>query len=184
MKIFSPNCQAQHCQLSVYSLFTSLPLEWPNILPPHGAGLFSQLHLATSLPACQFPKSPPHSLGFNFCGTMILEPTVFWPVCLFVCFLHNKWPYNLCGTQKQVLTSLLYICTCACWVAVVMSDCYPMYCSPPDSSVMDSLGKNTGVGCHGLLQGIFPTQGSNAHLLCLLHWQAGVLYHSGHLGSP
>ena len=31
--------------------------------------------------------------------------------------------------------------------------------------------KNTGVGCHVLLQGIFPTQGSNPCLLCLLHWQ-------------
>ena len=39
----------------------------------------------------------------------------------------------------------------------------------------DSPGKNTGVGCHSLLQGIFPTQGSNTHLLCLLHWQAGSL---------
>ena len=27
------------------------------------------------------------------------------------------------------------------------------------------LGKNTGVGCHSLLQGIFPTQGSNLGLL-------------------
>ena len=29
----------------------------------------------------------------------------------------------------------------------------------------DSPGKNTGVGCHSLLQGIFPTQGSNQGLL-------------------
>ena len=36
----------------------------------------------------------------------------------------------------------------------------------------DSPGKNTGVGCHVLLQGIFPTQGLNLCLLCLLHWQA------------
>ena len=35
-------------------------------------------------------------------------------------------------------------------------------------------GANTGVGCHFLLQGIFPTQGSNLHLLCL-HWQADSL---------
>ena len=28
------------------------------------------------------------------------------------------------------------------------------------------------MGCHALLQGIFPTQGSNPCLLCLLHWQA------------
>ena len=38
--------------------------------------------------------------------------------------------------------------------------CDPMDFSPPDSSVHeDSLGKNTGVGCHALLQWIFPTQG-------------------------
>ena len=44
----------------------------------------------------------------------------------------------------------------------------------------DSPGKNTGVGCQALLQGIFPTQGSK---LRLLHWQVGSLAPS-HLGSP
>ena len=39
----------------------------------------------------------------------------------------------------------------------------------------DSPGKNTGVGCHALLQEIFPTQGSNLRLLHLLHWQVGCL---------
>ena len=34
---------------------------------------------------------------------------------------------------------------------------------------------NTGVGCHFLLQVIFPTQGSNPCLLCLLQWQVGSL---------
>ena len=37
---------------------------------------------------------------------------------------------------------------------------------------MDFPGKNTGVGCHSLLQGIFPTQGSNPGLL---YWQADTL---------
>ena len=37
------------------------------------------------------------------------------------------------------------------------------------------LGKNTGVGYQFLLQGIFPTQGLNPHLLCLLPWQADSL---------
>ena len=37
-----------------------------------------------------------------------------------------------------------------------------MDCNLPGSSVHDdSPGKNTGVGCHALLQGIFPTQGLN-----------------------
>ena len=39
----------------------------------------------------------------------------------------------------------------------------------------DSPGKNTGLDCHALLQGIFPTQESNPGLLHLLHWQAGSL---------
>ena len=49
----------------------------------------------------------------------------------------------------------------------------PMDCSLPGSSVCGiSPGKNTGVVCHFLLHGIFPTEGSN---LCLLHGQVGSL---------
>ena len=47
----------------------------------------------------------------------------------------------------------------------------------------DSLGKNTGVGCHAFLQGIFPTQRLNPHILWLLHGQVGSISLS-HLGSP
>ena len=39
----------------------------------------------------------------------------------------------------------------------------------------DSPGKNNGVGCHTLLQGIFLTQRSNLQLLYLLYWQTGSL---------
>ena len=44
-------------------------------------------------------------------------------------------------------------------------------------------GKNTGVGCHFLLQGVFPTQGSSPHLLSLLHWWEDFLplHHLGNL---
>ena len=51
----------------------------------------------------------------------------------------------------------------------------PMDCSPPDSY---SPGKNTGVGCHFLLKGIFPTQGSN---LGLLHCRQ-ILYQLSYQG--
>ena len=54
-------------------------------------------------------------------------------------------------------------------------------CQAPLSK--DSPGKNTGVGCHALLQGIFPTQGSNLCVLHLLHWQVGSLQLAP-LGSP
>ena len=43
-----------------------------------------------------------------------------------------------------------------------------------------SPGKNAGVSCHALLQGIFPTQGSNPGLSCY-RW---ILYHLSHQGSP
>ena len=57
----------------------------------------------------------------------------------------------------------------------------PTLCDPMDYSLSgsvcpwDSPDKNTGVGCPTLLQGIFLTQGSNPHLLHLLHWQSGFV---------
>ena len=61
--------------------------------------------------------------------------------------------------------------------------CVQFFVSPWTETRQDSLSrlvcqfpsKNIGVGCHSLLQGIFPTQGLNLCLLCLLHWQAGSL---------
>ena len=44
----------------------------------------------------------------------------------------------------------------------------------------DSPGKNTRVGCHALLQGIFPTQGASSGLL---HCRQ-ILYCLSHQGSP
>ena len=48
---------------------------------------------------------------------------------------------------------------------------------------MNFPGKNTGVGCHFLLQGIFQTQGSNLHFQHLPLCQADSLPLS-HLGNP
>ena len=59
--------------------------------------------------------------------------------------------------------------------------CDPMDCNQPCSSIRgDSPDKNTGVGSHALLQGIFPTQGSNPGLP---HCRQ-ILYHLSHQGSP
>ena len=55
--------------------------------------------------------------------------------------------------------------------------CDPMDCSPPGSFVHgDSPGKNNGMGCHAILQGIFPTQELNPSLLHLLNCRQ-ILYH-------
>ena len=59
--------------------------------------------------------------------------------------------------------------------------CNPMDCSLPGSSnPWDFPGKSTGVGCHFLLQGIFPTQGLKPGLS---HCKQ-ILYHLSHQGSP
>ena len=63
----------------------------------------------------------------------------------------------------------------------VSDSCYPRDCTLTGSFVHgDSPGKNTGVGCHALLQGIFPTQGSNPGLLHC----GQILYRLSHEGSP
>ena len=72
---------------------------------------------------------------------------------------------------------VLCLVTQSCLILWVPTDC-----SPPGSSVHgDSPGKNTGVGCHALLQGSFPTQRWNPGLP---HCRQ-ILYHlSHHQGSP
>ena len=62
----------------------------------------------------------------------------------------------------------------------------PTLCDPMDYSPTRLLcppnppSKNPGVGCHSLLQGIFPNQGLNPRLL---HCRQ-ILYHLSHQGSP
>ena len=75
------------------------------------------------------------------------------------------WAYNICPLPC-VHAQLLLLC---------LTLCNPIDCSSPGLSFhRDSPGKNTGVDCHTLLQGIFLTQGSNPHIL-LLHWLVGSL---------
>ena len=66
-------------------------------------------------------------------------------------------------------TTILFLKVCLVQLCLI---CQHMDYSQPGSSCHeDSPDKNTGVGCHAHLQGIFLIQGSNPHFLCLLHWQ-------------
>jgi len=61
----------------------------------------------------------------------------------------------------------MYMYMCAQSLQLCLTPCDSMGCSLPDSSVHGIFqGKNTGLGCHSLLQGIILTQGSNPQ--CLL----------------
>ena len=77
--------------------------------------------------------------------------------------------------SKQRLTQIR--CMYACKVASVMSNSVWPYGLQPTRLLCpwDSPGKNPGVGCYTLLQGIFLTQVWNPGLLCLPNWQEGSL---------
>ena len=72
---------------------------------------------------------------------------------------------------------------CVYYKRVYVLSCVRLLVTPRLLCPWDSPGKNTGMGCHFLLQGIFPTQGWNLGLLHLLHCQVGSLSLS-HPGCP
>ena len=79
--------------------------------------------------------------------------------------------------------NILSLSVCAQLLQSRLPFCDPMDLQPTRLLCpWDFPGKTTGVGCHALPQGIFLTQGSNPHLLHLLHWQADSLPLS-HQGS-
>ena len=80
--------------------------------------------------------------------------------------------------MEEVYGMLLCVCLCVCARvcishSIVFNSLRPHRLQPARLLCpWNSPGKNTGVGCHALLQGIFLTPG-NPCLLCLLHWQMG-----------
>ena len=75
--------------------------------------------------------------------------------------------------KKDIYEGPVVVSACA---QLCLTLCDPMDSSLPGSSCpWDFPGKNTGVGFHFLLQGIFPTQGSIPHLVSYIGRQ--ILYH-------
>ena len=95
---------------------------------------------------------------------MCTEGTLIWPS-----LLRSLWKFSRISSWQN--------CCLLCMCTQSHSTLYnPMDSSLPGFSVpANSPGKNTEVGCHFLLQGIFLSQGSNPCLLHLLHWQADSL---------
>ena len=119
--------------------------------------------------------------------------------CLLISWVHLPSavilePPKIIGRNNQyhdcylVVSHLYTLCVCVC-VCVCdpaqscLSLCNPIDCSLPGLLSMGFPDKNTGIGCHFFLQGIFLTQGSSLHPLCLLHWQVNSLPHLP-LGKP
>ena len=117
-----------------------------------------------------------HFLWMNAKEVDLLDPMVV----LFLIF----WGLSILLSIVSASTYIPANSACAVLHLVAQSCptlCDPMDCSPPSSSVHGGYpGKNTGVGCHALLQGIFSTQRSTPGFpYC---WW--ILYHLSHEGSP
>ena len=141
---------------SVHGIFQAIVLEWIAIS-------FSRL-------ACIGPPQRP-TLGwqqFSFfesrmkeakCGKMIFKSKFLYAV-MRENQMYFQGPRNLthmCFLRKLLAAKSLQSCPTLCNLMDSMQSAR-LFCS------WDSPGKNIGVGYHALLQGIFPTQGSNPHL--------------------
>ena len=92
------------------------------------------------------------------------------------CWAHGR----LCISRKELCVESLSFQNTSTSVLCLVTQLCPTLCDPMDCSLLglfvhrDFPGKYTGVGCHALLQGIFPTQESNPGLpYCrqiLYHW--------------
>ena len=95
-------------------------------------------------------------------------PNINWSWCTVLCLVTQSCP-SLCDPWTTTIYYILLLYIVDPWTT-----------SPGSSVHGDSPGKNTGVGCHALLQGIFPTQGSNPSLP---HCRQ-ILHHLSHQWSP
>ena len=108
--------------------------------------------------------------------------SVFYDLCLCVCVLSHFSHFWLCvtlGTVAHQAPPSMGFSRQEYWVAIAAAaaksyqSCPTVQPHRPQLTRLlcpwDSPGKNTGVGCHCLLQGIFLTHGMNLCLLRLLH---------------
>ena len=81
---------------------------------------------------------------------------------------HTQYPV-INHNRKQSVVLAVYMCSALSDSATHGLSSSGLFC------VWNFPGKNIRVGCHFLLQGTFPSQGSNLRLFHLLHWQADSL---------
>ena len=146
------------------SLWDLVP--WPGVEPgPSALGEWSLSHWTTR-----------EVLRFQFAD--ILGKIQLW----WECWPHRGSTADLFRVMERYYSFAVVVITCLCLVAQsCLTLCNPLDCSPPGSSVHgDSPGKNIGMGCHALHQGIFPTQRSNPGPQ---HCRR-ILYHLSHQRSP
>ena len=102
----------------------------------------------------------------------ILKCTILWHKCIL-----NAVQLSILSSFRSFslphMETLYLISVCSVASVIVRLSVTPWITACLDPL---SMGSSTGVGCHALLQGILPTQGSNPFLLNFLHYRQ-ILYH-------
>ena len=104
----------------------------------------------------------------------IVSTQIYWVDC--VCNF-STWQLEFLVCHLWIMLTTLLVCMV---VKVKVAQVCLTLCDPMDCSPWNSLGQNTGVSSLSLLQGIFPTQGSNPGLLHC----GQILFQLSHKGSP
>ena len=174
-----------------------VPRSWPLQFPQTGTNAYLTLfHLMALELNCsrrrdegsrgkERENEPKLQFDNKLCSLKILQLKIFFSDIFSISY--EKTIKSLLG--NSYLFELVCVCVCVCTRACTRLQslscfwpCDPIDCGPPVPLSMEFSGKNTGVGYHFLLQGIFPTQGLNPRLLHFLHWQPDSLPLC-HLGS-
>ena len=114
-----------------------------------------------------FPTQESNTCLLHWQADFFYHWTTGKPIFVYI-YIQMHSIYNVYIKYRYVVKIVcMYMCALLCLVTQLCPTfCDATDCSPPGSSVHgDSWGKNTEVGCHALLQGIFPTQGLNPDLL-------------------
>ena len=116
------------------------------------------------------PSIQVHTILYS--GATAIKSTVTSSLCwqltsILAIILPQFWKQNTdesLSYQEKRLRNLNYSYVCAQSLQSCPTLCNPIACQAP-LFMRFFPGKNIGVGCHFLLQGILPTQGSNLYLL-------------------
>ena len=169
LEVFGFSVPCLHCPFSFPSLSSALSSRWHyHLFPATHTDTHTQTHTHRHTHITTEGESDPGFSGYGaLCRTEIEE-------CETDTNPHSAFSPNI--------RTMCPPTSCCCLVTKSrLTLCDPMNSSPPGSSVHGiSPGMITGVGCHFLLQGILPTQGSKLHLL---QWEVDSLPLSRQ-GSP
>ena len=181
--VWTRHCSTQATLSSITSRSLLKPMSIELVMPPNHlilccpfSSCLQSFPASGSFPMSQLFPSGGQSIGASASVSVLPMNIQDWFPLGWTCliFLQSKGLSSLFSNTTSKASVLCYIdsrkltvlCAVLCWFQLFATP-QSVVCQAP--CPWDCPGKNTGGGCHFLLQGIFPAQGWNQYLLHLLH---------------